>query len=113
MKRFLCGSVALVLILSGARQARAATISFTFEGKGTGDLSGRSFTETDFTIRGVSDTDAVLFIQRGIFNTPLSTAAIEIAGVGMGTFLTPKSLFINQNTFALGLGEGFPNRLDL
>jgi hypothetical protein len=105
---------ALTLFWGGGGQARADLISFTFEGTGTGNISGQPFTDSAFVIRGQYDTAEVVFVAPGLFHVPLSSVTIEIAAVGTGTFLNETSLFDNQQGPAtLGFNDGFPAGLDL
>jgi hypothetical protein len=85
-----------VMMLGGAGPAKADPMVFTFEGTGTGDLSGRSFTDAAFTIRVMADTAGVFLQAPGLYVTADSPATIEIAGFGSGAFLTPKTVFDDQ-----------------
>lgn len=92
-------SAAFVLLFGVT--AFADTILFTHTGTGSGSLAGNSFSTTAFTISGVGDTTSRVIFGAG-FYIDLSSATIEIVGIGTLTFTTPTSFFVNNNVGLVG-----------
>lgn len=102
------------LLISGMPSvARAALITFTDEGSGSGSLNGISFNNTNFTIIGTGDTsNRESFSGQGFF-IDNDSASIEINGVGNFTFTTPTRVFVNNFYSTVGFSRATQTGLDL
>lgn len=100
--RMLPLSVAFVLLFGVT--AFADPILFTHTGTGSGSLAGNSFSTTAFTISGVGDTTNRVSFASGFF-IDLTSASIEIMGVGNLTFVTGTRFFVNNNSGLLGFSR--------
>ncbi|MDZ8237624.1 MAG: PEP-CTERM sorting domain-containing protein [Nostoc sp. ChiQUE01a] len=93
------------LLISGMPSvARAALITFTHEGSGSGSLNGISFNNTNFTIIGTGDTSNRESFGQG-FSIANDSASIEINGVGNFMFTTPTRVFVNNFNSTVGFSR--------
>jgi hypothetical protein len=90
-------SLTLLLGIFVAALAQAAPITFIHTGLGSGTLAGNPFAGAEFTITSVGDTDDRQNIPGGGFFIDHLTSTIEIAGIGMLTFVTATRTFVNDN----------------
>jgi PEP-CTERM motif-containing protein len=121
--RLLCRLLPLaLLLLLGAQAASADTLTFTFQGLGTGSIGTTSFTNSAFTITLTTDTTAISEFTLAcsptpctIFDVPATTATISADG--MTTAITsPIGVFDNQTLDVLGLSRitgGGPSGISL
>lgn len=111
MNRFLTLVVGAVAGLSGPG-AYALPVTYQFSGTANGDVSGVTFGNAAFTIRVVTDTDGIFELSPGIFRVESFASSIDLAGFGLGQFITPHAVFVNQDVPALGFAAGL-DLLDL
>jgi hypothetical protein len=100
----------VVLTLAAlATCARAAPITFTWQGWGTGTVNGAAFTDQSFLITVVTDTGLVIddpFSAHGDISyiDPVA-ATVDIAGVGLATFTDPKCVLVNRTYGAIAFEQ--------
>jgi hypothetical protein len=96
-----------ILCFGSALVARAAPITFTFQGTGTGAIGTSNFSNAAFIITAEGDTSVVThYVQicgpRGCVTTntyqmdPLSVTTINIGGIGSATFITATRVFVTN-----------------
>ena len=95
-------SAAFVLVFGVT--AFADPILITHTGTGSGSLAGNPFTTTAFTISGVGDTTNRIISGAGYY-IDLTSATIEIVGVGNLTFVTGTRVFVNNNVGLVGFAR--------
>ena len=79
--------------------AQAAPIEVTISGTGSGTLGSLSFSDAGFTIRTTGDTAArrtIDFFPPEVYDVPMDTAEISIAGLPTATFSLPTRVFVNH-----------------
>ena len=103
-------SAAFVLMF--AVSAFADPILFTHTGTGSGSLDGSTFATTAFTISGIGDTTNRVSFGTGYY-IDLTSATIEIVGVGNLTFVTGTRFFVNNTTNLVGFSRAGIGGLDL
>jgi hypothetical protein len=108
--RVLLQCVALVLLLG--LSAFADPITFIHTGSGSGTLAGVPFANSAFTITGVGDTSARA-TQGTAFFIDLTSASINIIGVGNLTFVTGTRFFVQDATDIVGFSRAGSGGADL
>jgi hypothetical protein len=85
----------------------ATPITFTFAGIGSGSLGSTSFTDAEFKITALADTDDVSVAagSRRVHRVFNATALVSISGVGDAEFTMPTISVANQNTPAVGFSD--------
>ena len=121
-------TIVAVLLLLGGQVAKANSITYTFQGFGTGSLGTTSFTNSFFRIKLTADTSSIMQFTIPIckpsactiFTVQATSAAISVAGL-MAAITSPVGIFDNQTFMGLGLGRrsasgpggGGPDFLDI
>lgn len=104
----------LISLLSMFSSAWAVPITFTYTGTGSGSLAGSVFTNVSFTIVGTGDTNnAQAFDFGNGFFINHTSAAINIAGLGVIDFLTTTRTFVNNDVGVVGFSRSGPSGSDL
>jgi hypothetical protein len=106
--RSLLAAIGFVL----AAAVSAAPITFIHSGMGSGTLDGVAFTNANFTIVALGDTDDRQAIPQGFFIDHLS-ASISISGVGLFSFVTGTRTFINDSSNTPGFSRAGVGGADL
>jgi len=106
-----------LLFITSATIASASSITYTFQGTGTGDLGGVSFVSTLFTITVEGDTGNVEYLGNGVFSNPALSSHIAIQGFQPASFITATRVFdagvVNKHFVdTLGFSRA-PNAADL
>ena len=96
--------VGLTLVLFGATQALAGTITYTEQAVASGTIGTDSFSGTFITITMVGNTANVT--GGGGFFTNYGTMTIDIPGTGLATFTGATYVFVNQGYPAVGMADG-------
>ena len=102
------------LLLLGGQTAYADTLTYTFQGSGTGSIGTTSFTNSPFTITLTADSSSIVpFTDNTCLPTPCTEFRVPAASAmvsvdGMTTAITSSvGLFDNQTFTTQGL-ERFP-----
>ena len=103
--------LSLVLLIASAPAAFATPIQYTFEGTTTGDLAGRPFSSTPFTIVANADTDEIVHLTNNYgqkIYSVYATSTVSVAGIGNGRILdtTRMTSFQEQPVPVVGLVMG-------
>jgi PEP-CTERM motif len=102
----------LLLGLFVAALAQAAPITFIHTGLGSGTLAGNPFAGAAFTITSTGDTDDRVAFASGFFIDHL-TSTIDIAGIGVLTFITGTRTFVNNSGDIVGFSRAGLGGVDL
>lgn len=103
----------VLLIMAFAVSAYAIPITFTHYGEGaSGTLNGVAFSNADFTITALGDTDNRLPYSAGFF-IDHDSASINIQGVGTLAFITATRTFNNQSSGVPGFSRAGIGGADL
>lgn len=98
------------LLISGIPSVgRAALITFTHEGSGSGTLDGISFNNANFRILATGDTTNRQEFGEEFgqgFSISHDSASIEINGVGNFTFTIPTRTFVSNSNSVVGFSLG-------
>ena len=97
----------LLLVLLAAltvMPATAAQITTIFSGYGSGSLDGTPFTDVNFTVTLVGDTDTRVFFGNGYYVENSSTI-IDIDGLGSLVFTDPTTTFVNNQNQLAGFSQ--------
>ena len=101
---------ALVGLAVSASAANAAMITFIHTGIGSGTLDGVPFSNAQFSITAVGDTDNLSQVFSHFSSIAHASASITIQGIGTIDFVTPTATAVNNNlqiaAFARDLGGG-------
>lgn len=81
---------------------RAPNILFTYQGTGTGSLGGTPFTDANFTITAVGDTENLRCFLQGVYNIAHDIASIEVAGLE-ASFTINTVTFVNNGAQLAGI----------
>ena len=91
--RTLIAAVALAALVLGGSRARALPIEVTITATGSGTIGATPFTDAPFTLRLIGDTAARRTFSPEVSDIALTSASIEIAGVGTAQFTGPTRVF--------------------
>ena len=105
--RVLVAAVGLVALALSGSPAAAVPIQVTITATGSGTIGTTPFNGAAFTLHLSGDTAARRTINPNINDIPLTTALIEIAGVGTAAFTVPTRVFVNRSVFASSSAAGF------
>ena len=106
MKQIVCIlAAACCAVAFSASPASAVPIIFIHDGVGSGSLAGVPFAATPFTITAIGDTSNRLSIMAGVFAIPHDAVTIDIAGVGMMTFLDGTRTFVVNAVEGVGFSS--------
>ncbi len=103
-------SLFLSLGLTVVCSAKPAT--FIYSGIASGRVGAQDFTNTAYVITGVADTDNVSFDGFDVYSVDHTSTAVELAGIGTYTLLSPTRTFAASNAI-VGLSRAYPSGLDL
>lgn len=118
--RFIKHIFPVILIAMFSGNAVASLITFTHEGSGSGSIAGTSFTNADFIITAVGNTDNRAW-QANLGNGGLnpawfidhSLATITITDVGTFDFITGTRTFVTQDLDLVGFSRAGDEGADL
>lgn len=99
----------LVALLSG--KAAAALITFTHTGTGSGAIGSTSFSNADFIITAVGDTNNRINFGGGFSIDHNNKALISISGVGTFSFSDKTSTFVNNDNHIVGFNHSLNSDL--
>ena len=85
--------------------AQAEQITFTFEGRGSGEIDGAVFDDAHFTITAIGNLDDRVSFRNG-YSLQHQQAMIEIDTVGAFEFLIPTRTFVNNAVTRVGFSRG-------
>ena len=94
----------LAVLLFCASAANANLITFIHTGSGSGRIGETAFENAAFTLTSSADTDDRQSFGTGYFIHHFM-AVIDIAGVGLFTFVTGTRTFINDNSDIVGFSR--------
>jgi hypothetical protein len=98
----------LLIVSFGSDLVSADPITYLYSGTGTGQLGSSTFSDTNFTITALADTNNITLWQlggNGPQNTHLSTV-IDITSLGSYSITTPSHTWISGATSGPGSGWG-------
>jgi len=87
-------------------------ITFTLTGTGTGTVGATPFTEATFTLKLTTDTSLIIDAGGGVYQTPLTTATIDISGIGLATIMDQMEVFCATTIPSAGFAD-YTKYLDL
>jgi len=96
--------LALAVLLCGATQAKAGSITYTVQDTASGTLGASSFTDALVTVSFTGNT-ANVYGGSGFWQIDLGTASVNIAGTGSALFTDAMFVFDNQGAVAAGIGD--------
>src|SRR3954462_8100479 len=102
-----CVAAALVWLTCGAQPACGTPISYVYSGTGTGLLGASTFSNANFTITALADTNKIKpwgDAVGGPQNTHLATI-IDISGVGSYLISTPSHTWMDGSHDGSGRGR--------
>lgn len=101
-------TAAVSVILASPLISPADPITYSFSGTASGNIDGAPFSNTRFTILFNTDTQTVNGLTPYGFYTIEDdlSSTIELAGIGSGTFIENKRVFLSTTSSVLGLGRG-------
>lgn len=98
-------ALAALIVALGMADVMAAPIEFIHKGNGSGSIGTINFSNANFTVTGIGDTNNrgtyILGVFQGFF-IDYNSSSISIDGVGTFDFITGLETFVNQvNSLAL------------
>jgi hypothetical protein len=93
------------MVFCGLGGAQAESITFTFDGTGSGTLGGSAFSDEAFTITVIADTLDVASCGSGVVSVDSLSADIFISGFEVATFSISTRVF-DHSSGALGFSRG-------
>ena len=96
--------LALAVLLCGATQAKAGSITYTVQDTASGTLGASSFTDALVTVSFTGNT-ANVYGGSGFWEIDLGTASVNIAGTGSALFTDAMFVFDNQGAVAAGIAD--------
>jgi hypothetical protein len=106
--RSLVAAVGFLGLALLAGSASALPIEMTITATGSGTIGASSFTDASFTLHLDGDTaDRRTVLDPDIDDIPLTSASIEIAGVGTAQFTIPTRVFVARGGPPSAAAAGF------
>ncbi len=96
--------LALAVLLCGATQAKAGSITYTVQDTASGTLGASSFTDALVTVSFTGNT-ANVYGGSGFWQIDLGTASVNIAGTGSALFTDAMYVADNQGAVAAGIAD--------